>query len=34
MLDAAAVAALSMILGASILHAAAGSYSPFIYFQF
>jgi alginate O-acetyltransferase complex protein AlgI len=33
-LDAAAVAALSLILAASILQVAARSYSPFIYFRF
>ena len=33
-LDAAAVAAISLILGVSILHVAAGSYNPFIYFRF
>jgi alginate O-acetyltransferase complex protein AlgI len=33
-LDAAAVAALSLILVASILQVAARSYSPFIYFRF
>jgi len=33
-LDAAAVAALSVILIASILQIAARSYSPFIYFRF
>jgi alginate O-acetyltransferase complex protein AlgI len=33
-LDAAALAALSLVLVASILQIAAGSYSPFIYFRF
>ena len=33
-LDAAAIAALSLILFASILQIAARSYSPFIYFRF
>jgi hypothetical protein len=33
-LDAAAIAALSLILVASILQIAARSYSPFIYFRF
>ena len=34
MFDAAALAALSLILAAAILQVAAGSYSPFIYFRF